>query len=174
MYVFWANVVESKSEYQLWQFYTSDINSSNSNYIICSCSLTLQYFSCHSTVHIRTSLHWGLLSVNYILEDSISISTYNWHNQQVTTAYLKFTWLPTVYLQIFEACKFQGRHKFSIFAIIFLRITEYPAFQLMQAKVLSMKFQGWKFRRWLTAKTSKITYIPRKFVHIRYIDTAYT
>ena len=33
----------------------------------------------------------------------------------------------TVYLQIFEAYKFQGCHKSSIFAILFSRIAKYPA-----------------------------------------------
>ena len=46
----------------------------------------------------------------------------------------------TIYVQIFETCKFQGCHKFSIFTILFLRITKYPPLQLMQVKGLPVKF----------------------------------
>ena len=73
-----------------------------------------------------------------------------------------------IYVQIFEAFKFRGCHKSSIFVIIFLRIIKYPALWLMQAKVLPMKFQGWKFRGWPVNRKNLKKYIPQKFACIRY------
>ena len=42
-----------------------------------------------------------------------------------------------LYTYKFWACKFQGCHKSSIFAILFLRIAKYPALRLMEAKVFA-------------------------------------
>ena len=71
----------------------------------------------------------------------------------------------TVYIQIFKACKFQGCHKSSIFAILFLRITKYPALWFMQVKVCQQNFEDENFTDGqFTAKTSKITSLENLYV----------
>ena len=67
----------------------------------------------------------------------------------------------TVYIQIFEACKFQGCHKSSIFANLFLRITKYPALRFMRVKVRQWIFEDEKFA------DDQFTVKARKFVCIR-------
>ena len=70
----------------------------------------------------------------------------------------------TVYVQIFKAYKLWGCHKPSIFVILFLRITKYPALRLMQAKIFCHKDGNFADSQ-LTAKTSKIASLENLYIY---------
>ena len=75
-------------------------------------------------------------------------------------------WNFTICVQIFEACKFRGCHKSSIFAILFSRITKYPALWFMQVKVCPWNFEDKNFAdSQFTAKTLKITSLKNLYVY---------
>ena len=77
----------------------------------------------------------------------------------------------TVYVQIFEACKFRGCHKPSIFVILFSRITKYPALWFMQVKVRQWNFKDENFvAGQFTVKTLKITSLENLYVYGSYTD----
>ena len=75
----------------------------------------------------------------------------------------------TVYVQIFEACKFRGCHKSGIFTILFLRITKYPALWFMQVKVCHWNFEDENFvDGHFAMRTSKITSLENLDVYVQY------
>ena len=90
-------------------------------------------------VYVRNYIVRQLMMI--VLLCYVDESMYEIHYVHV---YIYVRW-HTVCIQIFEACKFQGCHKSSIFAILFSRITKYPALVFMQVKVRQWNFEDENF-----------------------------
>ena len=70
----------------------------------------------------------------------------------------------TVLVQIFEGRIVRGRHKFSILAILFSRIT---GFRIGRLYVQTINFRGLNFRGPHVIRENSEIYVPRKFVRVR-------
>jgi len=74
----------------------------------------------------------------------------------------------TVLVQIFEGRIFHECHKFSIFAILFSRITGFRHSVISMLHIIIVNFRGLNFRGPHVIRENSEIYVPRKFVRVRY------
>ena len=93
----------------------------------------------------------------------ILLENYNYFEIQNPLTFVKYS---TVLIQIFEGRIFHWCHKFSIFAILFSRITGFRHSIISMLRIINW---GLNFRGpHVIHKNSEIN-VPRKFVRVRYI-----